>query len=109
MAASSENESEILLGNKQLLGVFVVVAFLLAIAFTGGYMLGKSSAEKKRNAVAGPSGASAESPTALVPRTVTPDDFSAKNDTTSKADVPPAEDASRIAAVFLRPQPSSTR
>jgi len=47
MSARVENESEILLGNKQLLVVFAVVAILLATAFTGGYMLGKSSAEKK--------------------------------------------------------------
>lgn len=89
MAASTENESEILLGNKQLLGVFVVVAFLLAVAFTGGYMLGKSSAEKKAPAAEGPASPPAESSTALVPRTVTPDDFSAKTETPSKPEAPP--------------------
>jgi cytoskeletal protein RodZ len=47
MSASADNESEILLGNKQLLAIFAVVAFLLAVAFTGGYMLGKNSPEKR--------------------------------------------------------------
>jgi cell division septation protein DedD len=43
MSSSSENESEILLGNKQLLAIFFVVAILLGIAFTGGYMVGRGS------------------------------------------------------------------
>ncbi|HMF78222.1 MAG TPA: SPOR domain-containing protein [Bryobacteraceae bacterium] len=47
MASNSENESEILLGNKQLLAIFFVIAILLGIAFTGGYMLGRNSPEKK--------------------------------------------------------------
>ncbi len=45
MLRSSEEETEILLGNKQLLGIFFVVAILLGIAFTGGYMVGRGSGE----------------------------------------------------------------
>jgi cell division protein FtsN len=47
MSPKIEDDSEILLGNKQLLLVFGVVAVLLAVAFTGGYMVGKNSGEKK--------------------------------------------------------------
>ena len=47
MRSSSESETEILLGNKHLLGIFFVVAILLGVAFTGGYMVGRNSAEKR--------------------------------------------------------------
>jgi cell division septation protein DedD len=46
MLRTDENETEILLGNKQLLGIFLVVAVLLGIAFTGGYMAGRGSGKK---------------------------------------------------------------
>ena len=44
---TSESESEILLGNKQLLGIFFVVALLLAVAFYGGYMVGRGGSAKR--------------------------------------------------------------
>jgi cell division septation protein DedD len=74
MAARVENESEILLGNKQLLAVFTVVAVLLAIAFTCGYMLGKSAGEKKpaESAAAGP--APGEASGGPITQKITPDD-----------------------------------
>ena len=46
MRSSNNSETEILLGNKHLLGIFFVIAILLGIAFTGGYMVGRNSAEK---------------------------------------------------------------
>jgi cell division septation protein DedD len=46
MLRSSEKETEILLGNKQLLGIFFVVAVLLGVAFYGGYMVGRGPAGK---------------------------------------------------------------
>ncbi len=52
MLQSSERETEILLGNKQLLAVFFVVAALLGIAFTGGYMVGRGANGKKAPATA---------------------------------------------------------
>jgi cell division septation protein DedD len=36
-----------LLGNRHLLAIFFVLAVLLGIAFTGGYMVGRNSPEKK--------------------------------------------------------------
>lgn len=47
MLQSNERETEILLGNKQLLGIFFVGAVLLGIAFTGGYMVGRGPTSKK--------------------------------------------------------------
>ncbi len=47
MLQSSEQETEILLGNKQLVAIFFVGVVLLGLAFTGGYMLGRGSASKK--------------------------------------------------------------
>lgn len=47
MLRTDESETEILLGNKQLFGIFIVVALLLGIAFTGGYMVGRGSTAKK--------------------------------------------------------------
>ncbi len=47
MSSSSENETEILLGNRHLLAIFFVLAVLLGIAFTGGYMVGRNGTDKK--------------------------------------------------------------
>jgi cell division septation protein DedD len=43
MLRSDESETEILLGNKQLLGIFFAVAVLLGIAFYGGYVVGRGA------------------------------------------------------------------
>ena len=47
MSSTSETETEILLGNRHLLAIFFVLAVLLGIAFTGGYMVGRNSPDKK--------------------------------------------------------------
>jgi cell division protein FtsN len=47
MSSTSETETEILLGNRHLLAIFFVLAILLGIAFTGGYMVGRNSFDKK--------------------------------------------------------------
>ncbi len=47
MLRSSESETEILLGNKQLLGIFFLAAVLIGVAFGGGYMLGRGAGDKK--------------------------------------------------------------
>jgi cell division septation protein DedD len=47
---NEDNETEILLGNKQLLGIFFVVAVLLGVAFTGGYVVGHGSSKKTATA-----------------------------------------------------------
>jgi cell division protein FtsN len=52
MSSTSETETEILLGNRHLLAIFFVLAVLLGIAFTGGYMVGRNTSEKKPAALA---------------------------------------------------------
>jgi cell division septation protein DedD len=52
MFERGEGETEILLGNKQLLAIFFVGAVLLGAAFAGGYMVGRGAAVKKPAPVA---------------------------------------------------------
>ncbi len=52
MLRTNESETEILLGNKQLLGIFFAVAILLGVAFYGGYVVGKGAAAHKEAAAA---------------------------------------------------------
>ncbi len=52
MSRNANSESEILLGNTQLIGIFFLLAVLLGIAFTAGFMLGHGSFGKKTDAVA---------------------------------------------------------
>jgi cell division septation protein DedD len=91
MQASLENESEILLGNKQLLMVFALVAVLLAIAFGAGYMLGKSSADKKISSAA-ESDLTSATPAAAsggpITQKITPDDSQAAKADTASTEVP---------------------
>jgi len=47
MSSTSQTETEILLGNRHLLAIFFVLAILLGIAFTGGYMVGRNSSDKR--------------------------------------------------------------
>lgn len=68
MLRTNEAETEILLGNKQLLGIFFVVAILLGVAFYGGYVVGKGSAHKTDTA---PAAAPAPEQTATAPALAT--------------------------------------
>jgi cell division septation protein DedD len=75
MRSSSASETEILLGNKHLLGIFFVIAILLGVAFTGGYMVGRNSTEKRPATVsAGPPDAAAmpTTPSSLETHSVPP-------------------------------------
>lgn len=79
MLRSSDSETEILLGNKQLLGIFFLAAVLIGIAFGGGYMLGRGAGDKKTaNPAASPvkdtATAPAANPTGGETRTVSPSD-----------------------------------
>ena len=47
MLRNANSESEILLGNTQLIGIFFLLAVLLGVAFTAGFMLGHGSFGKK--------------------------------------------------------------
>lgn len=47
MFQNREGEAEILLGNKQIVGIFFILAVLFGVFFTAGYMVGRNSGEKK--------------------------------------------------------------
>jgi cell division septation protein DedD len=97
MSSSNDSESEILLGNKQLLGIFAVVAILLAVSFTGGYMVGKNNAEKKATAASDGNGTADSS--VLVTRTVPP--ANAPDASVSESKDTTAHDDSQFVAVPL--------
>jgi cell division protein FtsN len=59
MFQDQDGEREILLGNKQLLGIFFVLAVLFAVFFTAGYMVGRNGVEKKGAATSASAGSSA--------------------------------------------------
>jgi cell division protein FtsN len=63
MRSSSNSETEILLGNKHLLGIFFVIAILLGVAFTGGYMVGRNTTEKRPATVSAGTPDAAAAPT----------------------------------------------
>jgi cell division septation protein DedD len=103
MTASADNETEILLGNKQLLAVFGVVALLLAIAFTGGYMVGRNSV-KKTDAI--------DTTTSAAPTTTAADAAHTHVVTPADQSAPPAADSSAThettASDTLATRPSRT-
>ena len=106
MLRTSESETEILLGNKQLLGIFFVVAILLGVAFAGGYMIGRGS-NKKTPAIpaAAEETAAGTAPTASTGQThdVTPADSSPSSEQSSTVQTQPAADTSQNAPAVVQP------
>ncbi|MGI9073740.1 MAG: SPOR domain-containing protein [Bryobacteraceae bacterium] len=91
MLRTNDSETEILLGNKQLLGIFFVVAILLGIAFTGGYMVGRGSLDKAAGANT-PAARTSATETHAVP----PD--SSPNDSVGSAPISPSQNTETTAA-----------
>lgn len=92
MLRSSESETEILLGNKQLLGIFFLVAVLIGIAFGGGYMLGRGGPSEKKVASSPLPATAKETPATTAAnstggetRTVSPSDSTAPDSGTPDA------------------------
>lgn len=111
MLRTEENETEILLGNKQLLGIFLVVAVLLGISFTGGYMAGRGSARKLAVANGG-AGEAAHSDTetagqthTLAPDTASPNSLKSSNGSSSE-ETPTGRDQGESGAVRKEAQAS---
>ncbi len=104
MLRTGERETEILLGNKQLLGIFLVVAILLGMAFTGGYMVGRGSIDRKGSADS--SAQPAHNTTAEETHAVTPDassDDSASTPTTANTPRKPMSTGPQQQADNARP------
>ena len=101
MLRSSDTETEILLGNKQVLGIFLLAAVLIGVAFGGGFILGRGAADKKNVSTAAPAASvkdaaqtkdTTANPAGGQTRTVSPSDSSAVDD--GSAAVNPAQSAS---------------
>ncbi|MBV8896101.1 MAG: SPOR domain-containing protein [Acidobacteriaceae bacterium] len=84
MLRKEDSETEIVLGNKQLLGIFFVVAVLLGIAFYGGYMVGKAAPAKPIQTATAARTTTRSTPAAGETRTI-------PGDTSSGADVNPTD------------------
>jgi cell division protein FtsN len=94
MAKKSDGEFEVLLGNTQLLSLFVIVVILLGVFFTMGYVLGRHSGAASVDAVA------SKEPALQIPSRAAP---SAAPAASSKAEPTPAEVASEPAATPTAP------
>ena len=106
MSSTSDTEREILLGNKHLLTIFFVIAILLGVAFTGGYMVGHGSPEKKMAFTTTPDAPAASqaapTPASSVPTlSVTPDSSNPDTAAGDQATAPP-----RAAAPVSQPKES---
>jgi cell division protein FtsN len=65
LAKSDEGEFELILGNRQLISVFLIVVVLLGVFFSMGYIVGRNSAAPAAEAAhTGGKSVAAESPTA---------------------------------------------
>lgn len=94
MRTTDSDETEILLGNKQLLGIFFVVALLLGVAFYGGYMVGRNGSARRSLAAT----VAQEEPPATAPAAaggethVVPPGSGTVTDQSTKTDMAPAQE-----------------
>src|SRR5690242_15898279 len=103
MLRTNDSETEILLGNKHLLGIFFVVAILLGIAFTRGYMVGRGSVDRVTDGKT----PAARSTSAAETHAVSPDS-STGDSSTASAPVSPSQNTDtteekRVASQNSRP------
>ena len=94
MPKKPEGDFEVLLGNTQLLSLFVIVVILLAVFFTMGYVLGRHSGASSADAIA------SKEPAVQMPPRAAPSEAPAPS---SKAESTPAEGSSEPAATPAAP------
>jgi cell division septation protein DedD len=112
MFQTTDTEAEILIGNKQLLGIFFILAVLMSVVFTAGYMIGRGSADRKATDAAAaqsyPGGQTAPGETHALPADggSTP----ATSDTSSsEASLPPSAPVEAPPPVVPRTEPVAPR
>jgi cell division septation protein DedD len=93
MFEERDGEKEILLGNKQLIGIFFALAILFGVFFTAGYMVGRSNSTKSTTEAAAAAPAEAKPDTAA----------EARADTTARNAETPGETHA------VNPEPSASR
>lgn len=96
MATKSDGEFEVLLGNTQLLSLFVIVVILLAVFFTMGYVLGRHSGAASTDAIA------SKEPAVQMPPRAAPSESPAPSSNPAST---PAESAAEPAAPVASPAP----
>jgi cell division protein FtsN len=99
MFQERDGEREILLGNKQLLGIFFVLAILFCVFFTAGYMVGHSTGSKS------------PADTVAAAKPATPDSTEAQataGETHAVTPDPPESTESASAAIPEKPSPAAT-
>jgi cell division septation protein DedD len=69
----TENEQELVLGNKQLLSAFFVVVALLGVFFTMGYIIGRNTGGNASKDAAKDASANASPPPETAPRAIAPE------------------------------------
>jgi cell division septation protein DedD len=101
MSRTNQSETEILLGNKQLLGIFFVVAILLGVAFTGGYMVGRGPSDKATDTKGAPARKTSAAETHAVAADSSTDDGSTGSATGSAPQNTGSAEANRAAPTRL--------
>ena len=94
MAKKPDGDFEVLLGNTQLLSLFVIVVILLGVFFTMGYVLGRHSGAASADAIA------SKEPAIQMPPRAAPSESPAPS---SQPASPPAEGSSGPAAAPAAP------
>ena len=101
MARTEEGEFELILGNRQLISVFLIVVILLGVFFTMGYIVGRNSA---------PVAVESRNMQPTKPIVVEPSARSATKDTDQPAPIEPAPQATTPPAAEkkepVKPSPS---
>jgi len=105
MSSTSENETEILLGNRHLLAIFFVLAVLLGIAFTGGYMVGRNGSDKKPAALSASAADPAAATTSMETHALAPASDTGDTPAEQTHTVQPPPPAPDVVQVPVREQP----
>lgn len=109
MLQTSDGETEILLGNKQLLGIFFVVVILLGVAFAGGYKVGQGSKKAAYTATSTTETAGSSTAGPGETHSVAPEGTSASDPGTASAASAPVQPASSTTeSETPAPSPSAT-
>jgi cell division protein FtsN len=109
MSRTVEGETEILLGNKHLLGIFFLLAVLVGVAFVGGYMLGHGSFDKRTAAESSSQNAPPAATGGVQTKAVNPAADPVDNPAVAVSSEPvPAPEKPAVEKVAKRPEVSGT-
>jgi cell division septation protein DedD len=105
LARNEEGEFELVLGNKQLISVFLIVVILLAVLFSMGYIVGRNSTPVVADATRGNTGNAPAKPIVVERAAESSPPSSEPADSKPTAAGPPATKAEKPAAAASAPPP----